>query len=238
MGVSYDKCTYNDSLFIKRWLHRRRFAHVLKFLDLKAGERILDYGCGDGYFLRLIKNHFPAVEAVGFEPYGPKCKEAQNKLSGLDIKIFQSVESTKGQKFDKITCLETAEHLDDNGLEVLWSNTRSLLASGGLLIISVPLEIGLPALIKNTYRLLKNRPYDNLSFINYFKAIAGFRIKRRVITLEPGLNYIFSHMGFDHRVFEKQLAKHFIIERKEGQPWPFFGTIFNNTLYYICRPIC
>ncbi|MFH1366853.1 MAG: methyltransferase domain-containing protein [Patescibacteria group bacterium] len=235
MGLSYGADTYKDSLFIKRWLHCRRFAHALKLLDLKAGEKILDYGCGDGYFLKLIKNHFPAVEAAGFEPYAPKCREAQKELSGLDIDVFQSIESIRGQKFDKITCLETAEHLADKELEILGLNVRSLLVRGGLFIITVPIEIGVPALIKNTYRLLKNRHYDNLNITNYFKAIAGFGIKRRIITLEPGLEYIFSHTGFDHRVFEKQLAKYFFIERKEGQPWAFFGAIFNNNLYYFCR---
>ena len=235
MGIAYSSDTYNDTFWLKRRLHRQRYDQALKLLEIKGGERILDYGGGDGYFLRLIAKYQPAAILSGFEPYTVKYQQLKEDFKDSPIKIYSSVEEIKKQKFEKIACLETAEHLSDNDLKLLFENIHRLLSDHGRLVITVPIEIGLSALFKYAYRWLKRPGYDNLNIINYLKSIFGLRIERKVSQLPQNLNYIFSHVGFDHRHFEARLARFFLIKEKACYPFPPLGTVLNNTLYYVCE---
>lgn len=235
MKTDYSSYTYNDHFWLKRRLHRQRFGQALKRLNLKGKEKFLDYGTGDGYFLRLIAKYYPKADLSGFEPYSVKYQQLKKDFKDSPIKIYSAIKDMENRKFDRIACLDTAEHLSDEDLEKLLAITCNLLDDRGLIIFTVPIEIGLPALFKYAYRKARRPAYDNLNFTNYLKSIFGLRIERKVSRLEGNLDYIFSHVGFDHRHFEAVLKRFFLIKEKTGYPFPRLGAVLNNTLYYVCQ---
>ncbi|MDZ7798900.1 MAG: class I SAM-dependent methyltransferase [Patescibacteria group bacterium] len=235
MSQDYNSYTYNDPNPIKRHLHRQRFDYALKLLNLNKRKNILDYGCGDGHFLYLSYKNYPDNYYFGYEPYPGMYQQAEKKLVSTPVKIYSDLNDLKEKKYDKITCLETAEHLDKKDLDILFNNIILLLKEKGQVIISVPIETGLPALFKNLYRFLKNKKYEGLNFINFIKSILGLIIKRKKIEISPGIEYYFSHIGFNHRKFENLLKKYFKITKKKYLPCNFFKGLLNNTVYFLVQ---
>lgn len=97
----------------------------------------------------------------------------------------------------------------------------------------MPVEVGVPAIIKNLYRAVRRKGYERLTFLNYFKAIFGFPFERKVNVIDQGLRYIHTHMGFSHRRFERVLKEHWTIEQRIGTPVKSFGAALNTALYYV-----
>lgn len=232
----YKEGTYRSGSFIKRWLHQRRFKEASKILNLKKSDLLLDYGCGDGYLLTLCSKSIPSQNLYGFEPVNEMYKEAIQNV-GKKIKIVQDLKELNN-KFTKISCLEVCEHLVDDDLKELFSNIGNLLKPNGRVIISVPIEIGIPAMLKNLFRFFKNKKwYGNLTFKNYIKTILGLTIPRNVSQRLSNVNYInfiSLHTGFDYRKFELLLNDYFRIQRKYYSPINFFKSVLNNIIYYDC----
>jgi SAM-dependent methyltransferase len=232
--MPYRELTYESRFFIKRLLHKRRFQEAIELLALEGSDVLLDYGCGDAHLLELCLPASSAEHLFGFEPSDVMYEEAASVVAGKNIKLFKRIEEMTWQ-FTKISCLETCEHLTDEELKTLFRNIKTLLRPGGQLLVSVPVEIGPPAMFKNLFRFLKNRKHDNLTLNNYLKAILGLPIARNTQQQLGNVRYIYSHIGFDHRTFERQLREHFTIVRRHCSPFNWAGPMFNNTIYYVCR---
>ncbi len=230
----YQDYTYKNTFFVKRWLHQRRYRDTLGFLGLQAHDTLLDYGCGDGYFLRLCSEVIPAENLWGYEPDPDMYCEAARVTRGTGITIVRRIATLHSAAFSKIACLETGEHLVDKELEALLVNIERLLAQRGRMLISVPIEIGVPALLKNTFRILKGHVPDNLTFLNFWRMVFGVSILRSTPEHREHGQYIYSHMGFNHRQFEETLARAFHIEKKFFSPIDFLGSALNNTILYLC----
>jgi 2-polyprenyl-3-methyl-5-hydroxy-6-metoxy-1,4-benzoquinol methylase len=235
MAETYQSYTYESPNSIKRWLHRKRFVDAVKILGLKPNETVLDYGCGDGYFLELASRSHPKELIEGFEPAQVQFDQATEKLKGQGLRVVQDLAELKGRKFDKIICMETCEHLPNSQLHELIVNIKSLLLPNGRFIVSVPIEIGLPALAKNSFRFVKNPRYGNLSLKSYFRTFLGLHVQRDDERSISGLTYIFSHIGFNFKEFERELKKHFIIRREQCSPIEQLGNSLNMTKYYNCE---
>ena len=65
---SYGDLTIASPSRIKRFSHRARFSRAIQLLDPRPGDRILDYGSGDGFFLGVLHDHEPRLELCGFDP--------------------------------------------------------------------------------------------------------------------------------------------------------------------------
>ncbi len=99
---------------------------------LKKG-RILDIGCGTGYFAAKMKENGWIV--TGIEPAG-KARETAIKRFGLDIVEPEMISSLTGGSFDVITMWHSLEHLHDPhnySREIL-----RLLKQDGVLISALP----------------------------------------------------------------------------------------------------
>jgi len=186
---------------------------------IKESESVLDYGCGDGYFLQMCLEVLSAENLVGYEPDPVMYQEAVRETHGTGIVILRTLDELHNKAFTKITCLETGEHLVGQELDTLLVNIERLLAQRGRIVISVPLEIGVPALLKNTFRILKGHIPDNFTFLNFWRMVFGVSIPRSTPENREHGHYIYSHMGFDHRQFEEMLARAFCIEKKYFFGW-------------------
>ena len=137
---SEDYISHTDT---KRNLFEKVY-HVIRGISLKRklklinsfssqGKKLLDVGCGTGYFLQIAKQNDWTVS--GIEP-NEKAREIANiKTNNSVYNIEQLLEFPK-QSFDVISLWHVLEHLPN--LEVQVSTLKSLLKENGRLIIAVP----------------------------------------------------------------------------------------------------
>jgi len=234
--LTYKSETYNSKSSVKRWMHQKRFNDAFKLLNLKSSDTLLDYGCGDAHLLELCLKSVPAKNLCGFEPAKNMYEQAISNVKEKNIRITNSINNIQEQ-FSKIACLETCEHLNSNDLQKLLTNIESLLLQNGEVLISIPVEIGIPAFFKNIFRFIYSKNDDNLNFTNCFKSLFGINIVRQTKQKLSDVNYIYSHIGFDHRKFESLLKDHFKIKKIVYSPIniKLIGAALNNTIYYMCK---
>ena len=114
--------------------YRRRFSRTIHWLNHKNGHCLLDVGCGNGSFLRRMKQLGWEVE--GIEPDSRACDVVSQALN-VPVHNMPAEEMHKLQKqFDIITLSHVIEHLVDPTF-VLQSCFK-LLFPGGILSIITP----------------------------------------------------------------------------------------------------
>lgn len=117
-------------------LHERFDRHMALIGKYGNGGKLLDVGCGTGYFLAYVKDKRPAWKAYGVEPSALLRRNAQ-KVSGVTVKkgMLDSI-PYPDQAFDLVTCYDVLEHST-----TLTKNLKELyrvLKPGGLLFIQSP----------------------------------------------------------------------------------------------------
>lgn len=117
---------------------KRRARRLIEELDPCPSERILDAGCGDGFYLHLLSN-LGEFELVGLDNDSRALASAKRNLKGAKLKLVEGdILKTpfKSNHFDKIVSSEVLEHLEDD-LSAL-KELKRVLRPGGVLVITVP----------------------------------------------------------------------------------------------------
>jgi 2-polyprenyl-6-hydroxyphenyl methylase/3-demethylubiquinone-9 3-methyltransferase len=129
---------HGDPCVVDRWLWLR--AH------LRRGPlRTFDAGCGNGAFSIYAARLGNDVVAASFSPYEIQSARRRANLLGvpgirfeaLDLREIDDHRAELG-RFDQIICLETIEHMDDDG--GLVRALANLLEPGGRLLLSTPFD--------------------------------------------------------------------------------------------------
>tara|TARA_B110000858_G_C17729819_1_gene439489 strand:- start:66 stop:950 length:885 start_codon:yes stop_codon:yes gene_type:complete len=94
------------------------------------GKKIIDFGCGEGHFLKLAKNH--CASAVGIDLQVDLIKS----LKKIDIEAYENLDSIKDQTIDTIFAFHALEHLPNliDQLDII----KRKLSKGGKIIMEVP----------------------------------------------------------------------------------------------------
>lgn len=111
---------------------RRRF--LLKHVC--AGERVLDVGCGEGWFAsELIR---AGVRVVGIDVASEPLRRARERAPGVDLRLTRADGQWPVQdaSCDAVWAGETIEHVADTAAWL--SEARRVLAPGGRLLLSTP----------------------------------------------------------------------------------------------------
>jgi len=108
---------------------------VLRWLAPAAGERILDIGCGDGYYDWLISR--TGARVTGIDLHEKRLAFARRRYRGGGAK-FLNLDAERADfppgSFDKALSLCVLEHLADD--ERVLRNVSQALKPGGLLVFS------------------------------------------------------------------------------------------------------
>jgi SAM-dependent methyltransferase len=213
-----------------RWSHRRRFEVAVAKSAPFAGQRVLDFGCGDGTYLALLlaSPHAPR-EAVGAEldakvVAGNRERFARRPELKFALQADLEQPDQRGS-FDAIVCMECFEHMTepDRYLDLL----VTLLRPGGRLLLSVPVETGLPVVFKQMVRRVagwrkigdyaSTLPYTWSELAQSVFAGADQHIPR---VLHPGDNGVtfHCHKGFNWMTLRDRIARRFTIDRISASP--------------------
>lgn len=120
--------------------------------------KLLDAGCGNGYFLSLMRELGYEVYGFDFSRVAVNFAKRVYKLKNVIACSWENV-PLDWRDFSVITALEVVEHLD-KPLEFLFK-MRELLSPEGILIISVPNRERVGE--RNLYKIPPNYPPNHLT---------------------------------------------------------------------------
>jgi SAM-dependent methyltransferase len=229
------------------WSHRGRFATGLRLAREIVGARTLDYGCGDGTFLGLLMNGQPSPRiAVGAElttDIVADCRERFKAQKGLHFVLVEDLERPAHQgAYDVIYCMEVLEHVVDPA--AMLDTFKRLLAPGGTLVISVPIETGIPVVVKQVVRRVAGwrgvghypgtTGYTPIELLRSVLARATQHITRPVITREDGSTF-HDHKGFNWRVLRGLVRSEFDLLRESTSPFEWLGPQLGTQRWLVAR---
>jgi ubiquinone/menaquinone biosynthesis C-methylase UbiE len=120
----------------EEFVPRGRHAVARKLLQPSLSDRVLDVGCGSGYFERhyLIGK----VERVRAVDVNAAAIAYAQQRGGREHFIVAPAENLpfEDASFDKVLCLDTLEHVEDARAAI--SEIHRVLKTDGLLVLSVP----------------------------------------------------------------------------------------------------
>lgn len=120
---------------------RRRVIDIVTELNLKGTEKILDCGCGEGFYTLVLSELYPNVQIVAFDHDKEIISKAKKWIGSRPNVTWLSSEIQDGlpfnnNEFDCVIFSEVLEHLPDD-VNALKEVAR-LTKKGGLVAITVP----------------------------------------------------------------------------------------------------
>jgi 2-polyprenyl-3-methyl-5-hydroxy-6-metoxy-1,4-benzoquinol methylase len=109
-------------------LHAGRAVALLVRRHLARGARVVDFGGGDGTLARILAAG--GIVATVHEP-------AVERLAAVDVDRLPAAEADRG-RFDGLVLSEVLEHVLDVEMDETFDAIRSLLAPGGIIVVTVP----------------------------------------------------------------------------------------------------
>ncbi|MBI2268188.1 MAG: class I SAM-dependent methyltransferase [Candidatus Blackburnbacteria bacterium] len=127
---------------VLQWFwHTTRFKEVSGLIE-KAGGRVLDIGCADGTFTKVVLSQSGASEVVGIDILPKSVAYAKRRFARSKKLSFRVADAHKlpfpSRSFDAVFCLETLEHVADPDMVI--SEIYRVLKDDGYAIILVPSE--------------------------------------------------------------------------------------------------
>ncbi len=185
----YRHLLYKDLAFIPF------FSKVREFIDLRDGAKILDVGCGLGYFLNWIAKD--GVSGVGIDVDFVALKKARNLYPHL---IFYNESAASlhfgDESFDCVILLNVIEHIELKMHNAVLKEIRRVLADDGVFIISTIDKNSLyKRLFINDPTHVKEYGYDEfLSFVQKFFVIASLSYTNNIGRFSHTINDFISKL--------------------------------------------
>lgn len=240
--MSYANATTNDPNPVKRWIQRRRFVDSLRVFTRfqpRPSATILDFGGGIGDLLRVIHDFSPALDCCLYEPIPVLAEQAKAHLRDLpQIEITLQLGLQHWHKFDYVFCLEVFEHLPPTQTTEVIELLRRVVKPEGVIIVSVPHEIYLPAMAKGLFRMARRYGSFDARWGNMLACTMGSPpTERPIAELAPGYPFHPHHLGFDFRALERRLRTSFQVVETWFSPLPLLGPVLNSEYFINLRPL-
>lgn len=230
------------------WSHGSRFKLAARLAGAARGGRLLDYGCGDGTFMALTHGMF--AEAVGADIDQAQLDDCRRRFAGLAGLEFVQTDAlggpAHGHAYDVVTCMEVLEHCVEGERVRVLDRLQGLAIRGGLVVISVPIEIGPALLGKQLFRAIAAvRGHGDYRYRETYtpRELAAAALARpnlararyTISTPDGPLNYC-GHKGFDWRALEREIHERYTVEQRLFTPMPILGRVLNSQVWFVCRP--
>ncbi len=150
---------------------KRRAAKIVYGLGLIKGDKIIDVGCGDGFFLHLLSSLPVKVNLLGFDYDKIVLGNAKKNLGNKKIRLVKGSATNipfKEKSFDKAIMTEVLEHIEDDKKAL--AEVKRILKPGGILLITVP-SFNFPFLWDPINWILQNIFGTHISGTGFFAGI-------------------------------------------------------------------
>lgn len=115
--------------------------YILKKLNLKEGQTLLDVGCGWGYLIIEAAKLYK-VKALGITLSEEQYKKATERIKNEGLEDLVSVQlmdyrnlEKSGLEFDRVVSVGMAEHVGHTNLPLFYKNINSVLKESGLFLL-------------------------------------------------------------------------------------------------------
>jgi SAM-dependent methyltransferase len=209
---------------------------------------VLDLGCGDGTFLAMLMKEARApAHGVGAEITDDLVNDCNDRLGDVPNLSFVSTSELDTAEhehaYDGVFCMEVLEHVinEDSVLDQL----RRLVAPSGKILLSVPVEIGFPLLVKQTARRVAGwmgvgdypgtTPYSVRELLAGLFAGRSQHVERPVHIAENGEEF-HDHKGFNWKLLREKLNAQFEIEQTTSSPISWLPPHLGSQCWFLIRP--
>ena len=141
----------------------RRLGRLMEHVELSPGDRVADFGCGNGMLLELVAGRVASYVGVDFsEPFIGAAEERKERL-GLAEARFECAEIGEfcrrhPEAFDVAFAMDFSEHVYDEPWKAILESLRSSLVRGGRLYLHTPNADFFVERLKDRNLLLKQFP--------------------------------------------------------------------------------
>lgn len=137
-ALVYSCAYYDDGIATLEDAQSAKLDHVLRKLQVRPGERLLDIGCGWGALIMRAAQRFGA-SAVGVTLSRTQLEEAQRRITaaGLEDRVrveLRDYRDLAAASFDKIASIGMVEHVGRSKLPEYFARAFALLRPGGLFL--------------------------------------------------------------------------------------------------------
>ena len=153
--MALEKKNYNTTdldplkTFERHVFHRDQFAHYLRWTHIlkeaKIGERLCDFGCGNGNLLEVLyRNRFKQSAYIGIDIREKTIEQAEEKFSNVDWAEFYAADLCKNDfdytsiQADKVCSFEVIEHIGKQNAHLFLQNFKDCGTEDALYYLSTP----------------------------------------------------------------------------------------------------
>jgi SAM-dependent methyltransferase len=227
------------------WTHRARFQRGLELIRRYGGDTLLDYGCGDATFITMLLEEDPRpVTMVGCEVDDGLVEDCRTRLKEVSGVTFERVDAVVGPlhegRYDTLVCMEVLEHVVEVG--PVLDHLDGLLSPSGTLIVSVPVETGIPVLVKQTTRRVAGwrgigdypgmTPYTVPELLASLVARAHPHIRRPVLR-GTDMQPFHDHKGFNWMALRDEIGRRFALRETLGSPIGWLPPHINSQAWFV-----